>query len=464
MKNIHSSLSAASQKMKLSERLFFLFILLTGVVFFFVHFIYYRHSIPASNLDEASFFSPAYSMATKGKLSSDIHATFLEGASRYTYWMPPLHFFLLSGFLKSFGATVFVAKLFSFLIMLVAAWVISFVSNDRWIKNLVVGLFLLCPFIIISSAYIRMEALAILLIACSILAVKTHRSPFWTGVLAALGAMTHPLVLPCALALALYNLRKGIKPFLQFSIFALLALTPYLIYIFQDFTIFQSQMAAQMARKAGRGLSTVKIEYILQSVPTGVLALYLLFRSRLDKELRIFLVTGLLLSLLIIIRSNEFNYHIYSIPYVLATLGICIEERPGNNFYRLVIPSIILLLFLFFDYSKLAKYKYRDDGPYHQLTHFLDQNRSWEGKNIYVTGDPDVSIYFLMHGQNVERQNAVAAIERVGWFTKFNYVVSLVENDMQINKHLDYPWAHWKRTSQFTTTDGSYTLYIYRPE
>jgi hypothetical protein len=283
------------------------------------------------------------------------------------------------------------------------------------------------------------------------------------GILAGLGAMTHPLVLSCAAALALYNLRKGLKPLLVFGIAALITVSPYIYYILQDLSSFQDQMAAQMARKIGRDLGSIKAEYLLQTIPSAVLALLLLFRSRMEKELRIFLATGLVLAVLIIIKSMEFNYHVYAIPYVLAALGLSMEEYRTKNLYRYYLPVFFMGLFTVFLFSKASKYEYRDDSTYNQLITYLAQQRGWEGKSIYVTGDPDVSIFFLMHGQQVERQNAVAAGEKGDWFRKFNVVVSVVENDRETYRQADYAWAQWKPTGRFTTSDGVYTLLLFTP-
>jgi len=143
-----------------------------AVLCFVVHFLFFRYSFPPVNVDEGSFFSPAYSFANHGRLSSDIHQSFLPGSAKYTYWMPPLYLVVLGSFLKMWGATVLNAKLLSFLFTGLSAYLISTLVADRFPKIILGGLLLICPFVIITSAFIRVEALAILLIVLSIVAVK----------------------------------------------------------------------------------------------------------------------------------------------------------------------------------------------------------------------------------------------------------------------------------------------------
>src|SRR5205085_7317893 len=113
--------------------------------------------------DEASFFSPAYNFAMYGNLATTVHKDFLPGAAAYTYWMPPLYMLLLGTVFKIFGVSILNAKLLSLVLVLLSAYIITRWTRNRNIQLPLAAIFLICPFVILVSTYIRMEALAIFL-------------------------------------------------------------------------------------------------------------------------------------------------------------------------------------------------------------------------------------------------------------------------------------------------------------
>ena len=444
-------------------------VLAISIVCFILHFVFFRYSFPPVTIDEASFFSPAYSFANHGRLSSDVHKSFLPGAGQYTYWMPPLYMVILGSLLKIIGVTVFNAKLISFLFISAAAILISFISNNRYIKICLSSLLLICPFILITSAFIRMEALAILLIVISMLAVKSVRNEYIMGLVTACLIMTHPMLLPCCAAMGVVMLRRGTKPFLIFLLVTVVVLIPYLLYIFQDIALFKMQMALQFERKSHAHLSDLKLPYLLQSVPVAFIGLVCLYYVKRYKELCIFLTIGISLTLLLVLKSNEFNYQVYLIPYVIACIGLLLEEERVARTYKFILPGFVYVFFVALLVSKEKKYKFLSDKSHDEIISYLDQNKSWNGKNIYVTGNPDVSTFLMMNNQQVERRNAVATVRSSNWFNAYNYIIEVTDNnpteDATAQARPDTldkrPWVTWPGKLSYTTSNGSNSITIY---
>lgn len=431
---------------------------------FIIHFLFFRHSFPPINTDEASFFSPAQSLAKEGNLASDVHQNFLPGAGKYTYWMPPLYAVLLGSFFKLFGSTVMAAKVFSLLLTCGSALLLASLAKDRHGKASAAALFLICPFIIITSAFIRVEALAIFLTALAILAVQRNGADWLLGMIAALGLMTHPLMLACAAGLGLTSLRRGVKPLFFFLLGFAVAISPYIWYVLQDVDDFKQQMTLQFMRKAKAKLFDLKAMYLLQSVPMVLGALFCLYKARAEAALRLFLAVSVVLALVIVLRSNEFNYQVYLVPYTIAALLLAMGQRPESVLFRRAAP---LLLFGFFSallISKLIKYRFRTDKDFTELIAQLDAAPSWKGKTIFVGGGPDVATYLLMKGAAAERQVPVPQPMAPDWFDKYNYVIEVRENggeNVYEEEGKPRPWQTWRATS-FTTADSAYTMTQYQ--
>lgn len=440
-------------------------LLVASVAVFIIHFLFFRHSFPPVNVDEASFFSPAQSFATKGNLASDIHKSFLPGASQYTYWMPPFQLVLLGGFFKIFGTTVMAAKIFSLLFSCASALLVASLARTTYGKVSAAALFLICPFIIITSAFIRVEAVSIFLTLLAIIAVKREWSDFILGVIAAVGISTHPLLVACAAGLGLTSLREGIKPLLLFSLGFAVAISPYVWYILQDVELFKQQMTLQFLRKANAKLLNLSPMYLLQSVPSVLLALFCLYKTKAANELRLFLTVSMFLALVIVLRSNEFNYYVYLVPYTIAALVLAIDRKRESALFRWMAPLALYGFFALLLAFKLVKYKFRTDTDFNQLVSHLNTNTSWKGKQIFAAGGPDVSTYLMMYGADVEREVPVPQTLPATWFDKYNHVIEIKDNGFSgegVFEEPDKPkpWRVWK-ASAFTTSDSAYTLTQY---
>lgn len=438
-------------------------LLAVAVLLFIVHFLFFRNSFPPVNTDEASFFSPAQSFAAKGNLASEVHKNFLPGAGTYTYWMPPLYMLLLGAFFKIFGSTVMAAKVLSLLLTCGSALLLASLAKNVYGKASAAALFLICPFIIITSAFIRVEALALFITCLAIVAVKRSWSNFLLGAIAALGIMTHPLMLACAAGLGLTSLRSGVKPVLFFALGFGVFISPYLWYILQDVSIFKEQMTLQFLRKAKTKLFDLKAMYLLQSVPMVLMALFCLYKTKAENAFRLFITVSMLIALVIVLKSNEFNYQVYLVPYVVAAVALAVQYRSEAPLFRWAMPLLLAGFFGVMLVSKLVKYRFRTDADFNQLITHLDAEPSWKGKTIYVAGGPDITTHLLMKGEDAERQVPVPQALPATWFDKYNYAIEIAANGEENANEEEgkpHPWRVWQASS-FTTADGAYTLTEY---
>jgi hypothetical protein len=377
--------------------------------------------------------------------------------------MPPLYILVLGGVFEIFGSTVIIAKVVSLVLTCGSALLLSLFAKDRYEKIFAAALFLICPFIIITSAFIRVEALAIFITVLAIVAVRKRWPVYTLGIIAALGIMTHPLMLACGAGLGLTAVRRGIKPLLFFSIAFAITIAPYIWYILQDVELFKEQMALQFLRKSKAKFLDLKLPYVAQSLPITLLTIFCLYKVKAANELRVFLGLASVLALAVVLKSNEFNYQVYLIPYALAAMILLMEETKRSRIYRLGFPVLLYLFFAVVLVSKAAKYHFRTDAGYNEMTSYLDSHASWKGKQVYETGAPDLSTHLFMNRQVVERQIPVPLQLPRTWFDKYDYVIDIKENT-QSNGAPDtmstQPWAQWKKDS-FTTSDGAYTLRLY---
>jgi hypothetical protein len=438
-------------------------LLAVSIAVFLLHFLFFRHSFPPINIDEGSFFSPAQSLSNKGIMASDIHKSFLPGSAVYTYWMPPLYILVLGGVFEIFGSTVIIAKAVSLLLTCGSALLLSLFAKNRNDKFFAAALFLICPFIIITSAFIRVEALAIFLTMLAVVAVRKGWPVYVLGIIAALGIMTHPLMLACGAGLGITALRRGSKPLLVFTAAFAITIAPYIWYILQDVELFKEQMTLQFLRKSKSKFLDLKLPYVIQSVPITLLTLFCLFQVKAAAELRIFLGVAAVLALVVVLKSNEFNYPVYLIPYALAASVLVMEEKKEVPIYRLGLPLLLYLFFAAVLVSKASKYHFRTDAGYEEMTSYLDKHTSWKGKRVYETGAPDLSTHLFMNGQVVERQIPVPVQLPPDWFDIYDYVIDIkdnAENTGADDSTMVQPWEGWKKDS-FTTSNGAFTLFQY---
>ncbi len=401
------------------------FLLGISVLVIIIHFIYFKYTFPGITVDEASFFSPAYNIAKNGNLVTSVHSSSLPAGSQFTYWMPPLYMVLLGIFLKISGPTVLNAKLFSFIITLLCCLPISGLVKDKFHKILLCSLFLIIPFVIISSSFIRMESLSTLLSVVLLYSVYRNSHSYILGILCGLMIMCHPMLMGNVIACSLFVLTRSWKDLFYFVVALLLSISPYLYYIFQDLEMFISQMQLQIQRKFSHGYFGDLI-YVAQVLPVVLFSYLVFIKSRIGKDLRLFLLSGFSISFILFLKSGEFNYHIYLVPYFIMAFALMLE----NNVFAKLQVVISLSSFAFFTLLLVQKYQknyYKSDKTYYEITTMLELNPVWKGSSIFVDGLFDVSKYLISKGEKVERFNAVARRNDNNWVDSYNCIIAVKE-------------------------------------
>jgi hypothetical protein len=431
-----------------------------------IHFLYYRFSFPLITPDEASFLSPAYDLIHKGVFSTSIHRQFLPGADQYTYWMPPLFMASLAVYLNLVGCSFLKAKLFSFLCFLAAGLLLSTVTPGRSNKLWMLALWFCCPFVLMASTTIRMEATGILITCLTIYALKKEASAIVLGILAGSTILTHPIYLACGVAIGVVVLlRKDWRQVLLFSLTTLLIISPYVWYISQDSLIFQEQMELQFTRKASKSLLTIEPSYLVQFLPISLLAFVLLFRLKTRSELRTFLIFGLLFVDLLVLKSQEFNYHLNVIPYAIASLALFVDEQSTRPSLRFLLFPALMSFFLLLLLQKGLKLQFVNDDVIHELVDVMHQHQgSWNNRSIFVTGSTDLTGFLLLQGQRVERINAVYKLPDSRWDAYYDCVIELVNIRIPEDRIDDSSppfWACWKKVCSYQSNHGQFTLSIY---
>ncbi|QKZ11180.1 glycosyltransferase family 39 protein [Spirosoma sp. KUDC1026] len=437
-----------------------------SVSLYVIHFLKFRFSFPLITPDEASFLSPAYDLAHKGVFSTSIHSQFLPGAAQYTYWMPPLFMLVLAGYSQIIGFSFLKAKLFAFVCFLVAGLLLSRVAKNKSTKLWTLSLWFCCPFVLMASTTIRMESVGILVTCLTIYCLRKECSAIILGVLTGSTILIHPIFLACGAAISLVVLlRKDWRQLALFGLAVLVIISPYLWYISQDISVFGEQMQLQFHRKASKPLVTIETSYLIQFVPISLLAFWLLFRLKARSELRTFLIFGLLFVDILVLKSQEFNYHLNVVPYVIASLALYVDEQPARQWFRFPLFPAVMGFFLLLLVQKGAKLRFVNDDVIYELVNVLNQNHtSWKNKSIFVTGSTDLSGFLLLQGQRVERINAVYRLPDSRWPDTYNCVVELT-NARIPEDHTDNPsalfWSRWKKSSSYHSKDGQFTLSIY---
>lgn len=460
MTELRNSVTNWSQKSSLRIALAFF---LAALTLYVGHFIYYRYSFPVITPDEASFMSPAYDLIKKSTFSTSIHKTFLPGSDRYTYWMPPLFMMSLAAYLKVVGLSMTKAKLFSFICFSASAVVLSFISQNKLNKLWIVTLLFSCPFVLIASSTIRMEAVGFLITCLSILAVKNKYNVVVLALLTGASILTHPVFLACGASIALVvGNRRDWRQLATYVLVTGLAISPWLWYISQDPTLFQEQITLQLSRKSSVSIFTVTFSYLIQFAPLSILSLILLYKLKNRSELRLFLISAVVLITLLILKSQEFNYHLNSIPYTIAAVSLYVDEQSRARANRQLIFLVINLFFLILLGQKLRKNDFLDDSTMNELIGSLDSSHKyWNNQDILVADKfTDLTGFLMLKDQHVERVNAIAKVKDPHWEQKFNCVIDV--NDRKISEPVLHAfWTAWPRPFSYQTTNKQFTITVY---
>ena len=402
----------------------FIFLAL-ALVLLIVRLAFWAYCFPPVSADESSFFSPAYSLLTKGTLTTDIHAPFLQGADRHTYWMPPFYMICLALFMKMVGVGFIQAKLFSLLCVLAGTCVLACILRAPKIRLYGSALFLLCPFVLFAAGYARMEALGVLLVilvAWTIIRFEKAGVFFWVGFMSGLACLTHPMGIACAAGGCLAAGQKRFRSLLFFTAGLAIPVLPWLVYICADYHVFIEQFGAQLMRKAAGG--PWSLAYLVQVLPLGIIGLLSAWALPRDCRLRSFALGGGIVALLLILKSREFNYQIYQVPYALISLGAWMDRQAEKRSWIALVFMVFFSVMLVGKITHYQIWRYTD-AEYRQLVNAVLRNVGDDkAARIFVDGEADVTIPLVMQGFHVERMNAVASKYYDVWVRDYDYVLS----------------------------------------
>jgi hypothetical protein len=190
-----------------------------------------------------------------------------------------------------------------------------------------------------------------------------------------------------------------------------------------------------------------------------------LFRLKTRSELRTFLIFGLLFVDLLVLKSQEFNYHLNVIPYAIASLALFVDEQSTRPSLRFLLFPALMSFFLLLLLQKGLKLQFVNDDVIHELVDVMHQHQgSWNNRSIFVTGSTDLTGFLLLQGQRVERINAVYKLPDSRWDAYYDCVIELVNIRIPEDRIDDSSppfWACWKKVCSYQSNHGQFTLSIY---
>ncbi len=232
----------------------------------------------APEIDEGFFANPAFNLATKGRMGTNVLETegsALKGIREHTYWVLPLHLVMQAGWYKAFGFSLFSLRAISIMwgLVAIAAWflIMSKLSGKRSLGLLAAGLLAVDYTFIAVGSLGRMDMMCAALGFAALAAYLALRernfnaAVFASHTLVVLSGLTHPngiIHLAGLVLVTLYFDRRRIR-----ASHVGLAAVPYLagamgwgLYILQDPDSFVAQFAMN-SRDGGR-LTGLKAPWI----------------------------------------------------------------------------------------------------------------------------------------------------------------------------------------------------------
>jgi len=215
------------------------------------------HRVPWT--DEGNFAQPSFHLAWNGKFATptaDPSAQGLLRADQRTYWILPLHSFLLAGWYRVFPTTIFWARVLTILMLPLLGWqtfrLARFLTGDTNVGLLAATLLPLDYVVLYTGSWARPDVMCAVLGLTAICAYLRWReenlrravlqAAFWVT----LSALTHPNAVLHIAGLTLLVLwydrkRLTIRLLLDIAGVGVLTASPYLVYIAQDFEAFRQQ-------------------------------------------------------------------------------------------------------------------------------------------------------------------------------------------------------------------------------
>lgn len=326
--------------------------------------------------DEGWFANPAYNLAFRGNMGSNVLEpsgfylnAYFRGVQERTYYVLPTHLVALAGWFRIFGASAFSARAYSIcwgaLTLPILFYILQRLFTDRRVAMLGTILTSVDFIFLWSTADVRMEAPANALALCSFAAyLYLREKDLQTAVLASqiLGAcavFTHPNSALVVLAVVIVALRyDGVRLRLRCWRYLGIALTPYIFfgllwsfYILQSPADFAAQFFANAAgRKSERLLKLfhpdVAVEteiarhltaYYLGGVWAGVMRGWMVFVP--------LLYVPALVWFLVKARQHEASVRMFLTYFLIMALGMTFLNGFKGYFYLIYVTPIYNAVF-----------------------------------------------------------------------------------------------------------------------
>ena len=210
--------------------------------------------------DEALFSNPAHELAEGRGFRTMVLDGLIPGMEQATLWNSPLYMVSLSGVYWFTGESLEVGRAFSLVIAIAILLLLTgFLQNlqaDAPVLLIAPLLLALDPSFVRGANVIRMDGLCLffcmLALQFSYRAFQFQRDhfSFLGGVFLGLAALSHPAALYGVAFILLFHLFRWRGLFFAFC-GVLLAMSPWLAYIFSHWDIFQIQFVSQLVRKSG---------------------------------------------------------------------------------------------------------------------------------------------------------------------------------------------------------------------
>jgi hypothetical protein len=386
--------------------------------------------------DEVLFFSPSYELYKYNILRTPVLEGLIPGMSTHTLWMPPAFFYLQAIVFQFLPDSIEVVRLSSAFIAIVSIFIFSEIAREMGISRgyrILLKILILSDFLFFKIAHsARMESLCTLFAFLSMFFLVYKRSEgrgvsrlrsILSGCFLGLSFLAHPFAIsyaPVLLAILFFRKELNLKNLVLLTMGGSLAISPWLIYVLQNWEIFTIQFGAQLGRKKELfGIFTIiykfKIIFSEFRFPTFKVTLFLftlsvvaykIFRNGLTTELKknafpvfLFSITYLSFIILFLFISSE-SWYVYHFIFPLSLLLVSFSTERSENYgdatwiLSISYNTIIYIIFFYFNFY-LLDMKALTQTYHRQIEAILGNSRS-----IYLQSIPDS--YFYLRSKHPE--------------------------------------------------------------
>lgn len=394
----------------------------TYVAFFFIFlisssfFIYFSRSTflsdPAVWPDEAIFFDTSSNIANNGSMATNLFKDAIPGLQIRALWYPPLYFYASSSWMSTFGQSIESSRTFSFLLS-IASLGVFFCIVKMLFKNWGYAYFgtILLMFdsaFDTASKVARMDMLLFFFLLLGIwgyLLARRYKKLiffFLTGIVLALGILTHPLGFIAPFLILMFmimekeRIKKKISSLASIMIPICLGLLIWYVNIAHYVSFFLLQYKLQLARKATEipyalTLFQKDFSWWLLFVAYIIIAVSLTYFSfKYRNWLSWFCLTGFFISFIALMWGKEIWYLLYFQPFItlsiLTLLKIVKSQKNDLLFMAVIGLSFVILIINFnFLFNKLSLSKKTN------YTKFADtvSNAIPNGSTVFLSTIPD---------------------------------------------------------------------------